>query len=235
MARSADRLKIRVLQRGAPAGDLDDVVDLELPGASARVADRTRVPVSPHDVDASGVPEVVPVELPPTDPGAVWSARSWEGGVALYAEARPPCLAPALGSIGVPRSGESEDPPARTDRDRGSNWSAAAHRRARGLSRFMSPWFHRSRSDRKPGVRATSATGPAANDLAAAISGDIHRNRGTLAARSRTSREAFALRAPRTRAGSSGLADRDSRTVGGRCPRPRRLYPTGELSRPVRS
>ncbi len=64
-------LQVGVLERGAPARELHDVVDFEFAGPKTAVARLASVAVTAFHVDPGRVPKVVTVELPLAGLGTV--------------------------------------------------------------------------------------------------------------------------------------------------------------------
>ena len=151
MAIAADRLQIRILERGAAGGDLHDMVDIQLARPSATVADLAGVSVPKHDVRPGRVPEVVTVELPSTPARAVRAPMVREFRAAFDT------------SAGATSFGATSDPvrePGGRERDDPAVW-ADHHRRGRVRPR------HPSRSRRLDSIgfrctgnRPTRGAGP---------------------------------------------------------------------------
>jgi ABC-type transport system involved in multi-copper enzyme maturation permease subunit len=97
MAGPAQRLQVPELERGSPAGDLDDVIDLELAGAAATVARLAGVAIASQHDRAGGIPEESAVEAPPAPIAAVQRSGRGERPEAFDATPHPSCLELATG------------------------------------------------------------------------------------------------------------------------------------------
>lgn len=128
MARSTDRLQVRVLEGRSAASDLHPMVHLEIPRPMPRAAESARVPVPQHDERPRGVPEVVSVKLPPASTRAVRAAPARQCVSTFDAPTGPSCLGTTPNPIREPGGREGEDPTVGTDLNRGGLPAEPWHR-----------------------------------------------------------------------------------------------------------
>lgn len=129
-----ERLQIRVLERGPSAGDLDDVIDLQLLRSEPPVAAGASVAIPALHVNPRRVPEVVPVKLPSAVPRAVRRAGAGQGTGTFHAPPRPSRFGAAASPVVEPCGREAEETASRADRHARSRSARLDGHRATGVS-----------------------------------------------------------------------------------------------------